>query len=194
MKLKKSNILNEIKKEKEVTKSETEQLQVQAPGVLPSADRHERQAQVSKPEQAQAGNTKPQAELKQEPKHGVLQEPQAETKPQVQQSAPQPQGQAQALTREPKAEAKPQAQATRPEGQAQPQQKQKQKPYYRPQPQDTISGFVGKDVVLTLRGGSKLKGRLESVTQYDVVITASYKPIIVLKHAIDYVELSEPSK
>ncbi len=51
--------------------------------------------------------------------------------------------------------------------------------------------FLGKEVNLSLRSGNKLKGRLESVSTYELVITISHKPVVVLKHAIDYVELAE---
>ncbi|KCZ72096.1 hypothetical protein ANME2D_01498 [Candidatus Methanoperedens nitroreducens] len=56
---------------------------------------------------------------------------------------------------------------------------------------DMLSAFLGKEVNLSLRNGTKLTGRLESVSTYELVITVSHKPVVVLKHAIDYVELSE---
>ncbi len=52
-----------------------------------------------------------------------------------------------------------------------------------------IDGFIGKDVSIILRGGNKLEGKLESVTQYELVITISHDPVIVMKHAIDYIGL-----
>ena len=55
---------------------------------------------------------------------------------------------------------------------------------------EMLNGFLGKEVVLSLRSGAKLKGRLESVSIYELVVTVSYKPVVVLKHAIDYVELA----
>jgi sRNA-binding regulator protein Hfq len=56
---------------------------------------------------------------------------------------------------------------------------------------EILKGFLGKEVILSIRSGDKLKGRLESVSTYELVITVSYKPVVVLKHAIDYVELAE---
>ncbi len=56
---------------------------------------------------------------------------------------------------------------------------------------EVLSVFLGKEVNLSLRSGTKLKGRLESVSTYELVITISHKPVVVLKHAIDYVELAE---
>lgn len=55
----------------------------------------------------------------------------------------------------------------------------------------TIDNFIGKNVSIMLRGGSILKGKLESVPQYELILTISYKPVIVMKHAIDYIELSD---
>ncbi len=57
--------------------------------------------------------------------------------------------------------------------------------------QEILKGFLGKEVVIFLRSGTKLKGKLESVSTYELVITVSYKPVVVLKHAVDYVELSD---
>jgi len=56
---------------------------------------------------------------------------------------------------------------------------------------EMLNGFLGKEVILSLRSGTKLKGRLESVSTYELIITVSYKPVVVLKHAVDYVELAE---
>ena len=52
-----------------------------------------------------------------------------------------------------------------------------------------IKNFIGKEITITLRNGNKIKGRLETVVQYELVITTAYDPIIVMKHAIDYIEL-----
>lgn len=54
-----------------------------------------------------------------------------------------------------------------------------------------IKNFIGKEIVITLRNSDKLKGKLETVAQYELVITVAYNPIIVMKHAIDYIELGE---
>ncbi|VVB90305.1 Uncharacterised protein [uncultured archaeon] len=56
---------------------------------------------------------------------------------------------------------------------------------------EMLNGFLGKDVNISIRSGTRLKGRLESVSTYELVITVSHKPVVVLKHAIDYVELAE---
>ena len=53
-----------------------------------------------------------------------------------------------------------------------------------------IKNFIGKDVTIALRNGNNLKGKLETVAQYELVITMSYTPIIVMKHAIDYIMLA----
>ncbi len=53
-----------------------------------------------------------------------------------------------------------------------------------------IKNFLGKEIAITLRNGNKIKGKLETVVQYELVITTSYNPIIVMKHAIDYIELT----
>ncbi|MCX9012417.1 MAG: RNA chaperone Hfq [Candidatus Methanoperedens sp.] len=53
-----------------------------------------------------------------------------------------------------------------------------------------LSAFLGKEVYIFIRGGTKLTGRLESVSTYELVITVSHKPVVVLKHAIDYIELA----
>ncbi len=55
----------------------------------------------------------------------------------------------------------------------------------------TIDNFIGKNVVVHMRGDSILNGKLESVPQYELILTISYKPVIVMKHAIDYIELDE---
>ncbi len=56
---------------------------------------------------------------------------------------------------------------------------------------ELLNVFLGKEVNISIRSGTKLKGRLESVSTYELVITVSHKPVVVLKHAIDYVELTE---
>jgi sRNA-binding regulator protein Hfq len=52
-----------------------------------------------------------------------------------------------------------------------------------------IKNFIGKDIEIILRNGTNLKGKLETVAQYELVITSSYTPIVVMKHAIDYLTL-----
>ena len=56
---------------------------------------------------------------------------------------------------------------------------------------EMLNIFLGKDVNLSLRSGTKLTGRLESVSTYELVITVLHKPVVVLKHGVDYVELAE---
>ncbi len=56
---------------------------------------------------------------------------------------------------------------------------------------ELLNVFLGKEVNISIRSGTKLKGRLESVSTYELVITVSHKPVVVLKHAIDYVELAD---
>lgn len=48
-----------------------------------------------------------------------------------------------------------------------------------------VKGLIGKDIAITLRGGKELKGKLEAVTQYELVITILQSPVIVMKHAVD---------
>ena len=55
---------------------------------------------------------------------------------------------------------------------------------------DMVKGFTGKNVAIYLRGKKTLKGRLESVSQYELIITISHEPVLVMKHAIDYIELT----
>lgn len=54
-----------------------------------------------------------------------------------------------------------------------------------------IRGFIGKELIVTLRSKNKLKGKLESVSQYEFILTISYKPVLVMKHAVDYIEFAE---
>ena len=54
-----------------------------------------------------------------------------------------------------------------------------------------IKNFLGKDVDIKLRNGNNLKGKLETVAQYELVITMSYTPVIVMKHAVDYIMLTD---
>ena len=55
---------------------------------------------------------------------------------------------------------------------------------------EMLSAFLGKEVYIFIRSGTKLTGRLESISTYELVITVSHKPVVVLKHAIDYIELA----
>jgi sRNA-binding regulator protein Hfq len=53
-----------------------------------------------------------------------------------------------------------------------------------------IKNFIGKEITITLRNSNGIKGRLETIVQYELVITTPRGPIIVMKHAIDYIELA----
>jgi len=55
---------------------------------------------------------------------------------------------------------------------------------------DMVKGFIGKNIAIYLRGKKTIKGKLESVSQYELVITINQQPTIVMKHAIDYIELT----
>lgn len=57
--------------------------------------------------------------------------------------------------------------------------------------EDAVKVFMGKDVTVILRGGTKLKGKLEIATRYELVLTVDNKPTIIMKHAVDYITLSE---
>jgi len=54
---------------------------------------------------------------------------------------------------------------------------------------DLVKGFIGRDISVALRGKKSLKGRLESATQYELLLTISHEPVIIMKHAIDYIEI-----
>lgn len=55
--------------------------------------------------------------------------------------------------------------------------------------QSVIKNFIGKDIAITLRNGNKIEGKLETITQYELVVSVSYIPTVVMKHAIDYITL-----
>lgn len=57
--------------------------------------------------------------------------------------------------------------------------------------QSIIKNFIGKDIVITLRGGEKMKGKLETVAQYELMVSISYTPVIIMKHAVDYISLED---
>ncbi len=58
---------------------------------------------------------------------------------------------------------------------------------------DIIKGFLGKHVTINIRGKKLLKGVLESVSNYELLLTINSSPVIVMKHAVDYVELIDIS-
>ena len=56
---------------------------------------------------------------------------------------------------------------------------------------EMAKGFIGKNIAVMLRGKKTLKGRLESTTNYELILTINHKPVLVMKHAVDYIELTE---
>ena len=71
----------------------------------------------------------------------------------------------------------------------QPEARQETKPNKEKEIKDLVKGFVGRDIDIMLRGKKSLKGRLESAAQYELLLTIAQKPVIVMKHAVDYIEL-----
>lgn len=73
--------------------------------------------------------------------------------------------------------------------------KQELKPNLKPDKEkevkDIVRGFLGRDMVVTMRGKKSLKGKLESVSQYELLLTVDHRPILIMKHAVDYIELVE---
>lgn len=55
------------------------------------------------------------------------------------------------------------------------------------EPVNMVKGLIGKDITIYLRGGKELTGRLEAVAQYELVVTISQSPVIVMKHSVDYI-------
>jgi sRNA-binding regulator protein Hfq len=60
-----------------------------------------------------------------------------------------------------------------------------------PKIKDMVKGFIGKSVAIYLRGKKTLKGRLETVTQYEIIITINHQPVLIMKHAVDYIEIMD---
>lgn len=60
---------------------------------------------------------------------------------------------------------------------------------YKQKPLSMVDGFIGKDIYIILRSGNKLEGKLESVVQYEIIVTILHQPVIIMKHAIDYIGL-----
>lgn len=60
---------------------------------------------------------------------------------------------------------------------------------YKQKPPSMVDGFIGKDIYIILRNGNKLEGKLESVVQYEIIVTILHQPVIIMKHAIDYIGL-----
>ncbi len=64
-----------------------------------------------------------------------------------------------------------------------------EKPEKSEKVKDLIKGFLGRNVSVTLRGRKSLRGILETVSNYEILITVDHSPVIIMKHAIDYIEL-----
>lgn len=56
---------------------------------------------------------------------------------------------------------------------------------------ELLMAFLHKNVILNIRSGKVLKGRLEAMSQFDLVLTIANRPVTVFKHAIDFAELDE---
>lgn len=56
---------------------------------------------------------------------------------------------------------------------------------------DIIRGFIGKNIIVVLRGKKTFKGRLESSTRYELLVTVAHQPVLIMKHAIDFIELDD---
>jgi hypothetical protein len=54
---------------------------------------------------------------------------------------------------------------------------------------EIVKGFIGRNVTIAIRGKKTLSGKLESVSNYELLITVKQTPILIMKHAIDYIEL-----
>jgi sRNA-binding regulator protein Hfq len=54
---------------------------------------------------------------------------------------------------------------------------------------EIVKGFVGRNVNVIIRGKKTLSGKLESVSNYELLLTVKHEPVLIMKHAIDYIEL-----
>ena len=70
-----------------------------------------------------------------------------------------------------------------------------QRPEQESQPVQTVKeivkGFIGRNVTVVIRGKKTLSGKLESVSNYELLLTVKHEPKLIMKHAIDYIELTE---
>jgi ribosome maturation factor RimP len=55
---------------------------------------------------------------------------------------------------------------------------------------EIVKGFIGRNVTVVVRGKKTLSGKLESVSNYELLLTVKHEPVIIMKHAIDYIELA----
>lgn len=59
---------------------------------------------------------------------------------------------------------------------------------------EIVRGFIGRNVNIVIRGKKTLSGKLESVSNYELLITVKNEPVLIMKHAVDYIELvTKPS-
>jgi sRNA-binding regulator protein Hfq len=58
---------------------------------------------------------------------------------------------------------------------------------------EIVKGFVGRSVTVTIRGKKTISGKLESVSNYELLLTVKERPVLIMKHAIDYIELDTTS-
>lgn len=56
---------------------------------------------------------------------------------------------------------------------------------------EIVKGFIGRNVTVIVRGKKTLSGKLETVSNYEILLTVKQKPVLIMKHAIDYIELDE---
>lgn len=56
---------------------------------------------------------------------------------------------------------------------------------------EIVKGFVGRNVTIIIRGKKTLSGKLETVSNYELLLTVKLKPVLIMKHAVDYIELDE---
>jgi ribosome maturation factor RimP len=56
---------------------------------------------------------------------------------------------------------------------------------------EIVKGFIGRNVTVVVRGKKTFSGKLETVSNYEIFLTVKQKPVLIMKHAIDYIELDE---
>lgn len=54
---------------------------------------------------------------------------------------------------------------------------------------EIVRGFVGRNVTVMIRGKKTLSGKLEQVSNYELLLTVNHEPMLIMKHAIDYISL-----
>lgn len=62
-----------------------------------------------------------------------------------------------------------------------------------PNVKEIVKGFIGRNVTVIIRGKKTLSGKLESVSNYELLLTVKHEPVLIMKHAIDYIELDVTS-